>query len=94
MTETRKEYERRRKAMREARGISAACIRGGHSTCQGLRFDTTLREKVPCQCYCHLHVCPRCKQPTMHGFRKAIHDAANALEQQAKQVRKYVECVQ
>jgi hypothetical protein len=95
MTPERREYERRRRASGKVRGWSAGCIRGNHAKCKGMRHagDGTMG-KVPCQCYCHVHVCPRCKQPTMHGFRKAINDSANLLETQAKQIRKFVECVQ
>jgi hypothetical protein len=96
--EERREYKReRQKQYRRAaklRGVSATCASGGHASCGGQMVHAVQHVRVACQCYCHIGVCALCKQPTMRGFRKAIHDSANALEAQAKQIRKFVECTE
>lgn len=87
-------YEQKRRASGIARGIGSSCVRGNHSKCKGMRQNREQHMMMKCECHCHLHVCPRCKQPTIPGFRKAIRDAASSLESQAKQIRKYVDCVE
>jgi hypothetical protein len=92
--EYKRERTRKYRRAGKLRQISAMCVTGSHASCAGRMVHAESHTKVACQCYCHLSVCPRCKQPASNVFRNTIHAAANSLETQAKQIRKFLECVQ
>jgi hypothetical protein len=66
------------------------CQRGRHDKCSGTR---TTSKNQQCECYCHLKVCPTCKQPKEGVTQVRLIKAAHALRQAAEDLTRGVESV-